>query len=36
MPPLTRRLGTFIVKVARPWAGVVGGVPPALYVAGKC
>jgi hypothetical protein len=27
MPPLYCRLSTLIVKVARPWAGIVGGVP---------
>jgi hypothetical protein len=36
MPPPHRHRSTIIVKVERPWAGVVRLVPHGAYVAGKC
>jgi hypothetical protein len=36
MPPPYRHLSTLIVKVGRPWAGIVRFVPHGAYSAGKC
>jgi hypothetical protein len=36
MPPPHRHLSTLIVKVARPWAGILRYAPHGALYAGKC